>query len=176
MNNNKFIEKFLLCCVSEGIKEKRIKKYRYELGIISKKLKKNFDKVTKDDLIKLVADIHNSNYSPHTKHDYKVAIKKFYKFLGKEKLVFWVKTTVKKSDLPLPQIATRDETIKLLQGCRTVRDKALISLLFESGCRIGELLNMKIANVEFDSYGCVLMVDRGGYNVVISLFDCCMVL
>jgi len=39
------------------------------------------------------------------------------------------------------------------------RDKAFISLLYESGCRIGELLNLKIKNVEFDANGAVLIVN-----------------
>ena len=32
-------------------------------------------------------------------------------------------------------------------------------MLYESGCRIGEILSLMIRNVEFDEYGCVLLVD-----------------
>jgi integrase len=39
------------------------------------------------------------------------------------------------------------------------RDKALISVLYESGCRIGEILSLKIRNVEFDNNGAVLIVN-----------------
>lgn len=38
------------------------------------------------------------------------------------------------------------------------RDKALISVLYESGCRIGEILSLKIRNVEFDNNGSVVIV------------------
>lgn len=39
------------------------------------------------------------------------------------------------------------------------RDKALISILYESGCRIGEILNMRIRNVGFDANGAGLIVN-----------------
>ena len=35
----------------------------------------------------------------------------------------------------------------------------MISILYESGCRIGEILNMRIRNVEFDANGAVLIVN-----------------
>jgi site-specific recombinase XerD len=158
MNNSKLIEKFELSCASEGLGKLRIQKYHYTLGRISVLIKKDLDKVNQQDLVKFLADIQNSNYSYYTKHDYKVTIKKFYKWLGKEKIVSWIKTSLKKNELPLPEILTREETLKLIQASRTVRDKALVSVLFESGCRIGELLNLKISDVEFDSYGAVLIV------------------
>lgn len=40
-----------------------------------------------------------------------------------------------------------------------LRDKAFISILYESACRIGEILNLKIKDVTIDQYGCVIMVD-----------------
>jgi integrase/recombinase XerD len=39
-----------------------------------------------------------------------------------------------------------------------IRDKALVLILYESGCRIGEFLNMKIKDIAFDSYGCYILV------------------
>jgi len=159
MNNNlKLIKEFELDCMSKGLSKLRIRKYSYTLKKISKLLRKDFTKATEKDIVKLVARIENSNFSPHTKHDYKVAIKRFYKFLGKENLVSWIKTTIKKNELPLPKIITREEVVKLVQACKTVRDKAFFYVLYESGCRIGELLNMKMSDVEFDPYGAILIV------------------
>jgi integrase len=81
--------------------------------------------------------------------------------LGKENLVSWITTGMKKREFPLPKIITREEMLKLVQACKTIRNKALIYTLFESGARIGELLNLKINEVEFDSYGAVLIINKG---------------
>lgn len=52
------------------------------------------------------------------------------------------------------------------------RDKALIATLYDSRCRIGELLLMKIRNATFGEYGEVLEVPWGGKtgfrNVIIA--------
>ncbi|MDP7707502.1 tyrosine-type recombinase/integrase [Mycobacterium sp. TY815] len=42
-----------------------------------------------------------------------------------------------------PQIVTRDEVSQLLEACSMVRDRFLLSLLFETGARIGEALGMR---------------------------------
>jgi len=40
-----------------------------------------------------------------------------------------------------------------------LRDKALILVLYDSGCRIGEILTLQLKHVQFDKYGAVLVVD-----------------
>jgi integrase len=169
-NENKMlIQNFLKKCEAEGLSEARIKKYLYTLNKINKILKKDFRKVTEEDMVDLLAKIERGYYvrkktkekipfSTNTKHDYKVAIKKFWKFLGKEELVGWIKTTIRENQKQLPKIITREDLMKLLQACKTIRDKALLSVLFESGCRVGEILNLKMRDVEFDEYGAVLIV------------------
>ncbi len=49
--------------------------------------------------------------------------------------------------------------MKLIDATTNARDKALISVLYDSDCRIGELLTLRIKNVEFDDYGGVLLVN-----------------
>jgi integrase len=48
---------------------------------------------------------------------------------------------------------------KLVNAAVNARDKVLISVLYESGCRTGEILNLKIRNVEFHNNGSVLIVN-----------------
>jgi integrase/recombinase XerD len=47
----------------------------------------------------------------------------------------------------------------MIENATNLRDKAFISTLYESGCRIGELLPIKLRSVVFDEYGAVLIVD-----------------
>jgi integrase/recombinase XerD len=46
----------------------------------------------------------------------------------------------------------------MAESAETIRDKAFILVLYESGCRIGEILTLRIRNVQFDDYGAVLIV------------------
>ena len=40
-----------------------------------------FEEATKDDIVELIAKIERRNYAEWTKHDYKVILRKFYKWL-----------------------------------------------------------------------------------------------
>jgi integrase/ribosomal protein L40E len=52
------------------------------------------------------------------------------------------------------------------------RDRAFILVLYESGCRIGEILSLKIRNVQFDDYGAQLIVNgKTGSRRVRILFS-----
>ena len=53
---------------------------------------------------------------------------------------------------------TEEDIRKLVENAQNLRDKALIFSLYESGCRIGEILTLNINNVNFDEYGAILLV------------------
>jgi integrase/recombinase XerD len=57
------------------------------------------------------------------------------------------------------ELSNANDVEKLIDGSTNARDKAPIAVLYDSGCRIGELLTLKIRNVEFDDYGAVLHVN-----------------
>ena len=68
---------------------------------------------------------------------------------------------VKREDL-----LTEEDLLKLLKACdyartqlEAKRNRALIAVLYESGCRISELLNLNIGDVELTDYGFRLHVE-----------------
>jgi site-specific recombinase XerD len=143
----------------------RILFYLNRFWNIARYARKNFDKMSKRDIQELVTRIQNSGYSPRTVADYLTAIKTFWKWLegrgetypGK---VAWIKPRHNNRKAKLPEeLLTKDDVDKLVDSACNVRDKAFISVLYDSGCRIGELLTLKIKHVEFDSNGGVIMVD-----------------
>lgn len=46
----------------------------------------------------------------------------------------------------------------MAEAANCLRDKAFIMALYESGCRIGEILSLRMKNVSFDEYGAILRV------------------
>jgi len=53
---------------------------------------------------------------------------------------------------------TEEEVKSLISYARTPQERALISVLYDSGCRIGELIYMRINQVRFDEYGALLFI------------------
>jgi len=136
------------------------------LKIVSKHLEKDFDKTDKKDIERVVGIIQGLPLTPWTKCTYKVMIKRFYKWLkGNDEEyppeVKWIKTTLKRSDEKLPSegdLITEKEIRHLIETAKHPRDKAFVSMLYESGCRVGELASLQIGNVIFDQYGIILSV------------------
>lgn len=163
--NKKAIEAFSKTRLAKGSGHGRVGKVVYCLRFISHWLRTSFAKATKDDLISLVGDLEsNSKYAEHTKYDFKIVLKMFYKWLKGNDEEFpqevkWLKPALKNENHKLPEdLLSEDEVLKLANTADNLRDKALILVLYEAGCRIGELLSLKIKNVSFDQYGAVLRV------------------
>jgi len=163
-DNSKLIEKFLNNCVASGLGKLRVLKYTQQLKWLSENLKKNFDKATRDDVEKVVVKINqNEEWSEWTKYDYKVALKKFYKWLngGEEcsPVARWIPTKISKSNYKMPEeLLTEEEVKKMVEFAPTIRDKAFVITLYETGCRNGEMLSLKLKHISFESQGTILRV------------------
>lgn len=62
----------------------------------------------------------------------------------------------------LPEdLLTKNDIDALLDAAPNARDRALVSCLYESGMRRGEMFSIKIKNVTFDENGCVITIPTG---------------
>ena len=75
---------------------------------------------------------------------------------------------VKPKNSLMPEfLITPDEYEKLLENMTNPQLKLIIELLYETGARISEILDLKIQNVEFNSYGAKLFVHgKTGQRVI----------
>lgn len=153
---------------SQGISQLRVLKYLQILGHVSRLLRhQDFKKVRKRDMEALLQQIENSPYKPWTKQGYKVIIKRFWKWLnGQDERyppeVSWIKTRIKDSDEKLPEeLFSEAEVRALIEAAEYPRDKAYVAMLFDAGCRPGELLPLKIKHIEFDQYGAHVTFPQG---------------
>jgi integrase len=163
--NKKLICKFKDFAFSFGITTGRVVRYMFDLRIMAQFLGKNFEDATKDDIVKLVGKLERSNrFSKSTVRDFKLTLRKFYKWLRNTdefpEEVRWFKTHIRYDAIKNPEdMLTEEEVQKMINLCRDPRDKAFISTLYESGCRIGEILPLRINQVKFDQYGALLLVN-----------------
>ncbi|MEW6584195.1 MAG: site-specific integrase [Nitrospirota bacterium] len=163
--NRKLILDFTEKCFADGLSKGRICKILYTVRYLGGYVKKPFPEATKLDIQNVVAQIERQDrYSEWTKYDFKVILKKFYKWLkGKDETypdeVRWIKPKIKNGKKMLPDnLVTEDEVKLIAEATLHPRDKAFIMTLYESGCRIGEILSLELKNVQFDEFGAVLRV------------------
>ena len=162
--NKRLIASFSKNRLARGTGRLRIVKCIYSLRYLARWLKKPFDTATKDDLIELTGEIENYDYSDNTKYDHKVVLKIFYKWLKGNDEAFppeisWLKPKLKNENHKLPEeLLTVEEVFRMAQAADNPRDRAFILVLYETGCRIGELITLRIKNVQPDQYGAVLRV------------------
>lgn len=154
---------FYLHLRSEGLTDCRIYKYLCTLKLICERVDKPFEKMTVNDVKKLVIELESTQLSEWTKHDYKVTIRTLFKWLkgSNERLpdeVSWIKVRVRERHKLPEDLLTEDEFKKMVANASNPRDKALLECLFESGCRIGELLTVQLKNIRFDEYGAVMRI------------------
>lgn len=171
--NQQIIRKFEDYCFSTGLSVPRIVKYLHTVKQVARMINKNLDQVNRENIEHLVAQIEKSSYKPWTKYDYKITIRKFFTWLGKEEAVSWLKPKVKPNQKILPeQLPTYEEILKMIKAVNHPRDKAFIITLWESGGRIGEIGNLNVEDVEFhENYTALRLKGKTGARRVIVVLS-----
>jgi len=140
----------------------------YKYGLHLKRLdhfwKKSFSLISSVDMEHFISELENDRFVTHkgkpyteeSKYDFKKVIRKFFKWLLRAdfpdgeaaryaKLTFWIDTS-----RPKPEVDSldRDEVKTLTDGAK-LRDKLTLWMLFDSGARAQEFLNMRVKDLKF---------------------------
>jgi len=132
----------------------RCLKYLGILRMLSVAFGKSFSAVTQTDMEHFIEGLETDRikkrnglpFSEASKADIKKTIKKFWKWKdGNNKsypeLVEWIDTYEPVRDVPA---LTREEVERMIEHTASPRDKALLMVLFDSGARVEELLNVRL--------------------------------
>ena len=151
------VSEFAEDLLSQGLSIGRIASYVYKLIKIREVSDRNFDEFEKRDIKWVINTFqmraNKGEISQNTVREIKKTLKKFFKWLEKEELVNWFTLGEVETSLGPADLITEDEFQRILAACTNHRDKAIVALLYESGCRVGELLSLRIKDVQFDEYG-----------------------
>jgi integrase len=148
--------------------------YLYAVDVLTSRVMKSFKSMNKADIVDFFAALTQER-EESTIINFKTKIKRFFQYVyGMEERnypepVKWIRgkryqTKLKKSDLLAPE-----ELESMINACRSQMQRAFISGLFESKCRPEEFLNLRLRNVEVNTYGVRLSIDTeklGGTRVV----------
>lgn len=160
---------------SQRLSNARLIYYSHNLRLSKRWRTKNLIDMKKEDVMKTLNSIESSDMAQWTKQGYRISFKKFFQWLHNylaEKnnqpllgdkeypaTVSWIRTTIREQDRLLPEdVLNEDDVLKLINGAEGPRNKALIALLWDSGARIGEVLNIRLKHLQFDQHGGTVML------------------
>ncbi len=77
------------------------------------------------------------------------AIKFYYeKVKGGQRKVYYIERP--RTPKTLPKIISEQEVVRILENTYNIKHRAIIALLYSSGMRVGEVINLRISDVSFD--------------------------
>jgi site-specific recombinase XerD len=111
-----------------------------------------FEDMEKEDLVDLVAWLYTRGTKESTITDYKQAIKQLWKWMndGEEpRETKWIRRSKNAYTKLLPHsLLTPRDVQRLIAECQNDRDRAFIAVLWETGARIGELIDLQVGDIE----------------------------
>jgi site-specific recombinase XerD len=126
-----------------------IDSYKSQLQFLKLHLKnKSFKSATDQDLFDLIYHlVHIKKISQSSQRQTVGAIKLFYKEMYQRDIPFeYLK--VEQYERKLPVVLSKSEVNAILSSIKNIKHQALISLLYGSGLRIRELLNLKTNDID----------------------------
>lgn len=160
ISNDEFLKMFLAAKRVEGCSERTIQYYRVTVNHMFTQIDSEVRKITTEDIRAYLANYQRRNRCSNvTVDNVRRNISSFFSWLEEEdyilkspmRRIHKIKTkTVVKNTIS-------DEGIeKLRDGCSEIRDLAMIDLLYSTGIRVGELVNLNIEDIDLEERECVV--------------------
>ncbi len=160
ISNTDFLKMFLDAKRIEGCSERTISYYKTTVEHLISKVKIGVRKITTEEIREYLSNYQKRNSCTNVTIDnVRRNISSFFSWLEEEdyilkspmKRIHKIKTkTVVKNTIS-------DEGIERLRdNCKEKRDLAIIDLLYSTGIRVGELVNLNIDDIDLDGRECVV--------------------
>lgn len=153
-----------------------IDSYERDLEDFYKFTGKSYKFVTKDDFINYITYL-NKKISPRSINRHIVSIKNYFKFLERNNLIKSnpsLDITGLKTPKKMPRILSEDDINNLLDiplnDAYSYRNKAMLELMYSSGLRVSELLNLEVNNIDFNM-NLVRVYGKGSKERIVPIDD-----
>jgi integrase/recombinase XerD len=166
--------------VERGLSNNTIISYRQDLNTYANFLKKlsvdNLTKTTKNDIVNFMLNQKDSGLSANSIARRLAAIKIFYRFLVREKLLNQDPSSLIESPRlwkKVPETLSLNEIESLLsqpnlRDKQGIRDRAILETAYATGMRVSEVVNLKTDNVNLD-VGFLRCIGKGNKERIIPL-------
>lgn len=151
--------------------------YKNDLYKFKRYVNKHFKDIEEKDIENYLAYLHKHGYNERSISRNLSAIKSLYKFLLIQKIIN--NDIAKDVESPklkksLPKVLTEDDINKLLDikliNHFSYRNKAMIELMYATGMRVSELINIKLFDIDFEA-DVVRIFGKGSKERIVPLGD-----
>ena len=178
---DKYLDNFLnYLGVEKGLSNNTLDAYGRDLLLYLESLKQAGivapDKIAPQQVLHFLAERKNAGLSPRSRARTLSSLRSFHRFLLSEKYAENDPTALIDSPRalqPLPKLLSQAEVERLLaapQGdsALLLRDKALLEVLYATGMRVSELVDLSLGDLKLD-IGCINAFGKGGKQRLIPL-------
>ena len=156
----------------EGISDLTLQNYFYFLRKLSEHTRKQVCDITLNDLRMFIFK-ECENVKPSTANTKVAYLQSFFKWMVDEEIID------KDPSRKLPQVKlpkrlrnslTVEDIEKLRLACTDTRERALIELLFSTGCRLSELVSINVDDLNFQDYS-IRVIGKGNKERIVYFND-----
>lgn len=163
--NEDYLKMFLDAKKIEGCSERTIQYYGVTIEKLLSVIEDPIRKVTTERIRDYLSDYQQiNNCSKVTVDNVRRNISSFFSWLEEENYI--LKSPMKrihkiKTNHQVKEVISDEDIEKLRDNCACQRDLAMIDLLYSTGIRVGELVNLNIDDIDLDARECVVF-GKGG--------------
>jgi len=110
------------------------------------------------------------NYSISTQRQFISAVKQFIVFYPDTEISNLALTRPKKSKI-LPTVLSQEEMIAIIQRTKNLKHRAILALIYSAGLRIGELLSLKLEDLQIQRKQILIKRAKGRKDRYVTLAD-----
>lgn len=158
-NDYELIQEYRDKCFADGLSLVRVTKYMQTLKGLYNRGLCSIPNAHPENIISILAKIEREELADWTKHDYRIALRKYLEFANRNDLSILVKIPNTHNHKLPEELLTPDDIDRLMNATKNVMQHAIIISLYESGCRISELLGLQRKHIQYDQIGAILIVD-----------------
>ena len=160
ITNSEYLRLFIDAKSIEGCSARTIKYYSSTIEHMLSKIQTPIRKITTEIMREYLVDYQKQrNCSKATVDNIRRNISSFFSWLEEEDYI--LKSPMRrihkiKTKSVVKEVISDEEVEKLRDNCSTLRDLAIIDLLYSTGIRVGELVRLNIADIDFESRECIV--------------------
>lgn len=163
--NREYLTMFLDAKTIEGCSWRTIQYYRVTIERMLDNITEPVRKITTEDMRSYLSDYQKINdCSKVTVDNIRRNLSSFFSWLEEENYI--LKSPMRrihkiKTNQQVKEVISDEDIERLRDKCTCKRDLAMIDLLYSTGIRVGELVNLNISDVDFEARECVVF-GKGG--------------